>query len=80
MAVLGGGHEEEPRSRRGLDRGEPAAAGPDEEREDARMDRDLERLDARALRDRAQLALDLERVRRVGDDEAVARRRPGSGS
>ena len=36
------------------------------------MDRDLERLDPGALRDRAELALDLERVRRVRDDDPVA--------
>ncbi len=36
------------------------------------MDRDLERLHPRALRDRAKLALDLERVRRVRDDDAVS--------
>ena len=35
------------------------------------MHADLEGLDARALRERPQLALDLERVRRIGDDDAV---------
>ena len=80
MAVLGRGHEEEAAPRRRLDALEPRPSGADEERQDTRMHRDLERLHARALRDRAELALDLERVRRVGDDDAVALRRRGSGS
>ena len=71
MPVLGCGFEEEPATRSGLDRGQPAPAGTGEEREHTRVHGDAERLHARALRDRPKLALDLERVSRVGHDEAV---------
>ncbi len=80
VAVARRGHEEEPPACGRFELLEPASARAGEEREHARVHRDLERLDAGALGDRTQLALDLERVRRVGDDDSVARRRPGSGS
>ena len=70
-----GGNEVEPASRRVLDRREPRAARTGEERERPRVERDAVRLDARAGagdRERAELPLDLERVRRVRDDDAVA--------
>ena len=80
MAVFGRGHEEEASPRRRLDALESRPSVADEERQDTRVHRDLERLHPRALRDRAELALDLERVGRVRDDHSVTRRRRDSGS
>ena len=70
MTVPRSGHEEEAPARRRVERSQSAASGPDEQRENTRVNRDLERLHSRALRDRPELALDLERVRGVGDDDS----------
>jgi hypothetical protein len=69
VAVAGCGLEEESPARDGVERCQPTAARTDEQREHTGMDCDLERLDAGALCDRPQLALYLERVRRVGHDD-----------
>ena len=81
VGMARGRDEVEPPPRRLLERREPRAAGAREERQRPRVDGDLVGLDARAGaggRERAELALDLERDRRVRDDDAVAARTSGT--
>ena len=55
-----------------LDRHEPRRARADEQGGDARVQLDAERLAARLAGEPAQLALDLDRGRRLGDQDPVA--------
>ena len=71
VAVAGDGLEEEAPPRSRLDRGQPLTPGAGKEPEHTRMDGHAGTPGAGALRDGAQPALDLERDRRLGDDEPV---------
>ena len=66
-------HEEEALLRGLLDLGEARAALAEQERHRLRVHLDPERLGAGAGGERAQPPLDVERGRRLGDDDAVAR-------